>query len=357
MIFHKLSQDSGLAWDDFLQRYQSTIVIKKMFRCLGTFILLELLENKLCLKCSRAVVLLMNTDLKSVPLTLSKESKSLFVYPQKSQDKPSVYPNKPVSTYPTSHKSSSLAVSSGYPQKPPVSAYPPKHSVSSAIGYHQAEKPTEQPSFLDLNKQLQMPAVRHGYNQKSTSSVSSLSYSEKPDVSTTSYPQRPAAAYPQNMKPASTYPINKSISSYHEKVTPSAYPGKTDPGSSYSKREANSYVGNLSKSRPSASSGKSLYPSKSTSSASSSSSTAVDYSVYHQQVDSASKVSLSCTTTSYIDGVSHSSKLMILKIIYQMLILMTFSMIFRRKVHPPLADALKPILRRSTILLLMISLR
>ena len=245
----------------------------------------------------------MNSDLKSVPPNLPKESKSPFVYPQKSQDKPSVYPNKPLSTYPTSHKSSSLAVSSGYLQKPPVSAYPPKHSVSSAIGYHQAEKPTEQPSFLDLNKQLQMPAVRHGYNQKSTSSVSStLSYPEKPDVSTSSYPQRPAAAYPQNMKPASTYPSNKSISSYHEKVTSSAYPGKNDPGSGYAKREANSYGGNPSKSRPSASSGKSLYPSKSTSSSSSSSSTAaaaaVDYSVYHQQVESASKVSLTCTTNS-----------------------------------------------------------
>ena len=67
-----------------------------------------------------------------------------------------------------------------------------------------------------------------------------------------------------------------------------------------------------------------------------------------------------------IDGVSHCSKLMIfmmvysmmiLKIICKMIILMTFSMMFRRKVHPPLADALKPILRRSTILLPMISLR
>ena len=256
----------------------------------------------MCLKCYRAVVLLMNSDLKSIPPTLPKESKLPFVYPQKSQEKPSVYPNKPVSTYPTSHKSSSLAVSSGYPQKPPVSAYPPKHSVSSAIGYHQAEKPTEQPSFLDLNKQVQMPAVRHGYNQKSTSSVSSLSYPEKPDVSTSSYLQRPSAAYPQNMKPTSTYPSNKSISSYHEKVT---YPGKSHPGSSYGKREANSYGGNSSKLRPSASSGKSLYPSKSTSSSSSSSAAAVDYSVYHQTVESASKVSLTCIATSWIDGVSH----------------------------------------------------
>lgn len=231
----------------------------------------------------------MNSDLKSVAPTLPKESKSSFVYPHKSQDKSDVYPNKPVSTYPTSHKSSSLAVSSGYPQKPPVSVYPPKHSVSSATGYHQAEKPTDQPSFLDLNKQ--MPVVRHGYNQKLTSNVSTSSYPEKADVSTTSYPQRPTAAYPQNMKSASsasTYPSNKSMTPYHEKVTLSTYPGKTEPGSGYGKREGNSYGGTPSKSRASASSGKSLYPSKPTSS--SSSSAAVDYSVYHQQqqVESAS---------------------------------------------------------------------
>ena len=232
----------------------------------------------------------MNSDLKSVPPTLPKESKSPFVYPHKSQDKPGVYPNpnKAVSTYPTSHKSSSPAVSSGYPLKPPsVSTYPPKHSVSNATGYHQAEKPTEHPSFLDLNKQVQMPAVRHGYNQKPTSSVSTSSYPEKADVSTSSYPQRPAATYPQNMKPASsTYPSNKSMTSYHEKVTLSAYnPGKTEPGSGYGKRESNSYGGGTpSKSRASASSGKSLYPPKpSSSSSSSSAAAAVDYSVYQQQ--------------------------------------------------------------------------
>ena len=208
------------------------------------------------------------------------------MYPHKS-------PNKPVSRYPTSHKSSSLAVSSGYPQKPPVSAYPPKHSVSNATGYHQAEKPTDQPSFLDLNKQMQMPVVRHGYNEKPASNVSSSSsYPEKADVSTSSYPQRPAAAYPQNMKSASTYPSNKS---YHEKVTLSAYPGKAEPGSGYGKREGNSYGGTPSKSRASASSGKSLYPSKPSSSSPSSTATAaVDYSVYQQQqVESgSSKVSL-----------------------------------------------------------------
>ena len=228
----------------------------------------------------------MNSDLKSVPPTLPKESKSPFVYPHKSQDKPCVYPSKPVSTYPTSHKSSSLAVSSGYPQKPPVSVYPPKHSVSSATGFHQAEKPMDQPSFLDLNKE--MPVGRHGYNQKSTSSVSSSSYPEKTDVSTSSYPQRPSATYPHNMKSASssasTYPSNKTMTSYHEKVALSAYPGKTEPGSGYGKRESNSYGGTPSKLRSSASSGKSLYPSKpSSSSSASSTATAVDYSLYQQQ--------------------------------------------------------------------------
>ena len=242
---------------------------------------------------SRAVVILMNSDLKSVPPIHPKESKLPYTYPQKTSEKSTMYPNKPVSTYPNTHKSS------GYAQKPAVSTvYPPKHS--SGVGYHPADKPT--PSFLDLNKQQQMSSARHGYNQKSTSNASS--YQEKPAASTSSYPQRATAEYPQNMKSASqlttTYPSNKS--SYHEKVPLSAaYPIKT--GSEYAKRDP--YGGNPSKSRQLASSGKSIYPSKqstSSSSSSSSSSAAVDYSVYQPQVDATSKVGvmfgLQCLTTS-----------------------------------------------------------
>ena len=221
----------------------------------------------------------MNSDLKSISPTVEKESKTHFLYPH---EKPSVYPNKHVSTYPNSQKPS---ISGGYPPKAPVSSYPANL---------QGEKQPIEHNFLDLNnKVVQTPEARPAYNPKSA--VSTSSYPEKPNVSTSSYPQRQAAAiaYPQNMKSA-TYPSDKTYSSYHEaKVTstPTTYPGKGDPGSSFEKRENISYAANPPKSRQLTSAGKSLYPSK-PSSSSSSSSLAVDYSTYPPQGHPVNKVSV-----------------------------------------------------------------
>ena len=221
----------------------------------------------------------MNSDLKSISPTVEKESKTPFLYPH---EKPSVYPNKHVSTYPNSQKPS---ISGGYPPKAPVSSYPANM---------QGEKQPIEHNFLDLNnKVVQTPEARPAYNPKSA--VSTSSYPEKPNVSTSSYPQRQAAAiaYPQNMKSA-TYPSDKTYSSYHEaKVTstPTTYPGKSDPESSFEKRENISYGANPAKSRSLTSAGKSLYPSK-PSSSSSSSSLAVDYSTYQPQGHPVNKVSV-----------------------------------------------------------------